>query len=102
MTGDRLREDTLPGTVTLRKRQSSLVLAVPKGDPICGQELPNLVASMVPETTAGTTGAAKRLLPVGAAAKRTPRNSVTPLLLTPISVDAGNVPRGVVTVGPEV
>jgi hypothetical protein len=56
-----------PGTYTLRNRQSSLVLAVPNGEALCGQGLPKEVASIVPDTAAGTAGAANRSDPTGAA-----------------------------------
>ena len=73
----------LPGTYTLRNRQSSLVLPVPNGEAFCGQGLPKEVASIVPDTAAGAAGAANRSDPTGAAAKRTPRKSLTPLFATP-------------------
>src|SRR5262249_50001006 len=98
ITGSRLRDDTLPGTKTLRDRQSSFKLAVPNGDATCGHALPNAVASIVPDTALGGVGAANRRLPTGAAAKRIPLNEVMPLALAPLNVAAGNVPLGVLTV----
>src|SRR5580693_561976 len=83
MTGLRERGFWLPGVKTFRKRQSSDVLACPKGDAGCGQCGANLVASRTPAQLAAGCGGRHRSAPTGGAAYGMPRNSSTVPLATP-------------------
>src|SRR5712692_10111610 len=65
------------GVKTFRNRQSSDVLAWPKGDGSCGQCGANWVASRMPGQLAAGCGGRQRSAPTGGAAYGMPRNSST-------------------------
>jgi hypothetical protein len=65
------------GVKTFRKRQSSDILAWPKGDGGCGQCGANWVASRTPGQLAAGCGGRHRSAPTGGAAYGMPRNSST-------------------------
>src|SRR6516164_3494064 len=65
------------GVKTFRNRQSSDVLAWPKGDGGCGQCGANCVASRTPDQRLAGCGGCHRSAPTGGAAYGMPRNSLT-------------------------
>src|ERR1700733_8587707 len=71
------------GVKTFRNRQSSDVLAWPKGEADCGQCGANFVASRTPDQLAAGCGGCQRSAPTGGAAYGMPRNSSTAPLATP-------------------
>src|SRR6516165_10731665 len=71
------------GVKTFRKRQSSDVLAWPKGVASCGQCGANCVASRTPDQLAAGCGGCHRSAPTGGAAYGIPRNSLTAPLARP-------------------
>src|SRR6516164_5891202 len=71
------------GVKTFRNRQSSDVLAWPKGDADCGQCGANCVASRTPDQLAAGCGGCHRSAPTGGAAYGIPRNSLTAPLARP-------------------
>ena len=83
------------GVKTFRKRQSSDVLACPKGEAGCGQCGPNCVASRTPGQLAAGWGGCHRSAPTGGAAYGMPRNSSTDPLDVPRTA-----PLAVPTTGP--
>src|SRR6516225_8258313 len=83
------------GVKTFRNRQSSDVLASPKGDADCGQCDANCVASRTPDQLAAGCGDCHRNAPTGGAAYGMPRNSLTAPLGRPRTA-----PSTVPTTGP--
>src|SRR5580692_6383051 len=83
------------GVKTFRNRQSSDVLAWPKGDADCGQCGANWVASRTPDQLAAGCGARHRSAPTGGAAYGMPRNSSTAPSATPRTA-----PLAVLATGP--
>src|SRR5580658_2559705 len=83
------------GVKTLRNRQSSEVLAWPKGPASCGQWGANCVAARTPDQLAAGCGGCHRSAPTGGAAYGMPRNSLTAPLATPRTA-----PFAVATTGP--
>src|SRR5580700_9990776 len=83
MTGWPARAVPWPGVKTFRNRQSSDVLAWPKGVASCGQCGANVVASRTPDQLAAGCGGCQRSAPTGGAAYGMPRNSSTAPLATP-------------------
>src|SRR5215470_3736717 len=71
------------GLNTFRNRQSSDVLAWPKGVGGCGQCGANCVASRTPDQLAAGCGGCHRSAPTGGAAYGIPRNSSTAPLARP-------------------
>src|SRR5580658_2522253 len=71
------------GVKTLRNRQSSEVLAWPKGPASCGQWGANCVAGRTPDQLAAGCGGCHRSGPTGGAAYGMPRNSSTAPLARP-------------------
>src|SRR5580692_4941116 len=83
MTGWPARAVPWLGVKTFRNRQSSDVLAWPKGEATCGQCGANVVASRTPDQLAAGCGGCQRSAPTGGAAYGMPRNSSTAPLATP-------------------
>src|SRR5580704_10331754 len=83
------------GVKTFRKRQSSDVLAWPKGDADCAQCGANWVASRTPDQLAAGCGGCHRRAPTGGAAYGMPRNSSAAPLARPRTA-----PLAVPTTGP--
>src|ERR1700677_1845897 len=83
MTGEPAPGGRWLGVKTFRNRQSSDVLACPKGDASCGQCGANWVASRTPDQLAAGCGGCQRSGPTGGAAYGMPRNSSTAPLTRP-------------------
>src|SRR5215472_8917570 len=83
MTGKREPACWWLAVKTFRNRQSSDVLARPKGDGGCGQCGANCVASRTPDQLAGGCGGCHRNAPTGGAAYGRPRNSSTAPTVSP-------------------
>jgi hypothetical protein len=83
------------GAKTFRKRQSSDMLAWPKGDGGWGQCGANWVAARTPDQRAAGCGGCQRSAPTGGAAYGMPRNSSTPPFARPRTA-----PLAVPTTGP--